>query len=222
MLTELRSPAAGIDGSYQPAARSSSMNPGDFRRPYSPDWPSGLGAGNATSCLTIGRRTSFHRTIVEIAQAWTSAFSSSGGWSGTDWYVATRLARRLSRRSHSSWLGRGGSGLAGRLGPFVRLGDELEMGRGGRLVDTQQLELHAEEVDALEGVSIEPVEHLPMLVAETRREPHNHCGVEPGGVGQELAEMRVVGRRELVLYSYRGKGGKRGRRGSHDRLTRRS
>jgi hypothetical protein len=55
---------------------------GNMWRFYAGDGPSISAAGWGTSVLTIGRSTSFQRTIVAIAQAFRSSFASSGGASG--------------------------------------------------------------------------------------------------------------------------------------------
>ena len=48
-------------------------------------------------------------------------------------------------------------------------------------------------------VLVQPLERLPVLLLNRRRQPDDDRGVQTAGVRQELAQMRVVALLELVL-----------------------
>ena len=59
--------------------------------------------------------------------------------------------------------------------------------------------LHGVEADPLTGPCVEPVQGLGELTPELGRDPHRDVGIEPGRVGEQLAEMLEVARFQLVL-----------------------
>ena len=60
-------------------------------------------------------------------------------------------------------------------------------------------ELYAEEADALSSEVVQQGERLPVLIAEGWCHPDHGACVGTGGVGDQLAEVTVVGLGQLVL-----------------------
>ena len=61
------------------------------------------------------------------------------------------------------------------------------------------LDPYAVEPDPLAGPCVEPMQGVGELPPELGRDPHRDVGIEPGRVGEQLAEMLEVARFQLVL-----------------------
>src|SRR5688500_17534526 len=83
--------------------------------------------------------------------------------------------------------------------PVVRLSTQLEKRRRRRPTDPNDPQLDSEETHALAAEVVQQVEGLTVLLSERRCQPHNRPGIGPGGIGDELSQMVVVSRGELVL-----------------------
>ena len=97
---------------------------------------------------------------------------------------------------------RGCRGLGG-LAPVVWGGDEAEVAGRTRVVDLDRLDHDAEELGADVRALVEPVECLAMLVPELGSDPDGDRDIVARRVGQEFAEVVVVGRPQLVLDDHR-------------------
>lgn len=75
----------------------------------------------------------------------------------------------------------------------------VEARRRQGIPDRPQLDLDEKEAEIVVGVLVEPFYGLSVLVAGARDHPHDHFGAFPGGVGDDLAQVVVVGVFELVL-----------------------
>lgn len=73
------------------------------------------------------------------------------------------------------------------------------MGSWAGVSDLEGLDLNAEEVCALGGLLVEPIEGLAVLLAKLGRNPNDRRGSGPSRIGEDLAEMAVVGVGQLVL-----------------------
>ena len=67
------------------------------------------------------------------------------------------------------------------------------------IVDFPHLNDHTEELALVVGAAIEQIQGLSVLVSEIPRDPDHDVCVITGRVGEQLAEMRVVGRLQLIL-----------------------
>jgi hypothetical protein len=104
------------------------------------------------------------------------------------------------RAVHLACLLGGALGGRGDLGvPVVGLRPELEQRRRVGVADADHADLHAEEPDVLAAELIEVVEGLAVLLTKSRRQPDHRPGVGTSRVGEQLAEVAMVGIRELVL-----------------------
>lgn len=91
-------------------------------------------------------------------------------------------------------------GCRGHLGvPVIRLGPQPEERRWWRSSNSDGADLDPEEASISLGQSIEPVQGLAMLLSEGGGHPHDRAGIGTGGVGNDLAEMAMVGPGQLVL-----------------------
>jgi hypothetical protein len=74
--------------------------------------------------------------------------------------------------------------------------------RRARSPDSQHLQLHAEEAGTFVRALVEPVDRLPMLLVEGRCDPHDQAGICAGCIGQQLTQVDVIRRSELVFDHY--------------------
>jgi len=84
--------------------------------------------------------------------------------------------------------------------PVIRQRDHPEQWGGIGSADPDHFQLDAEEVGVLVGVLVEPRQRLAVLVAEARGDPHDRRRGGPRRIGEQLAEVAVVGVAELVLH----------------------
>jgi hypothetical protein len=61
------------------------------------------------------------------------------------------------------------------------------------------LRFQPEEVEPAVGRLVQPIKGRPVFFRERVGDPNDGGGLEPVGIGDELAQMRVVGALELVL-----------------------
>lgn len=109
---------------------------------------------------------------------------------GPEGLVQRRLPRLLRAASHRSRdLGM----------PIVRLRTQLEQWRRLGASDLDNGNLHAEETNVLPAEAVKEVERLPMLLAERGCHPHYGTGVRSSSIGEDLPEVTVVSRGELVF-----------------------
>mgnify|MGYP000597275374 CR=1 FL=1 len=99
--------------------------------------------------------------------------------------------------------GRGAGGSAGllapSLGPFVGLGHHLELGGQRRIANAPQLHLHRKKVQVVGGVLVQKVERRHMLGPKALGHPNHFACARACGVGEDLAQVRVVGLLQLVF-----------------------
>jgi len=63
--------------------------------------------------------------------------------------------------------------------PFIRLRDNIEFWRGGRIPNTPKLYLKPKEAKALVGYLIQPVKRRAVLLRETRGNPNDSNASSP-------------------------------------------
>lgn len=83
--------------------------------------------------------------------------------------------------------------------PFVGRGDELEIDGGARIVDLPQLNLHAKELRILTRAMVEQIQGFQVFIPELFGNPDYHMSVKSSRIGEQLAEVSVIGGFELIF-----------------------
>lgn len=81
---------------------------------------------------------------------------------------------------------------------IVGLGHEPERRGGLGVADADHAELYPEETGVLIGAGVQPVQHCPVLWAERCGDPDHGGRMGSGCIGQQLAEVGVIGGLQLV------------------------
>lgn len=84
--------------------------------------------------------------------------------------------------------------------PVVGLSPQLEQWRRLGRSDANHSDLYIEEANVLACKVIEVVERLPVFLSERCCHPHDRVRVRARSIGEDLAEVAMVGGFELVLY----------------------
>ena len=92
---------------------------------------------------------------------------------------------------------------ASSFAPFVRSHDQIEIDGGAGTLDPPQLDPHAEELRVFARARVEEVQSRAVFITELLGNPDDDAGVVTGGVRENLPEMGVVGRSQLVLDDHR-------------------
>ena len=77
--------------------------------------------------------------------------------------------------------------------PIVRCGNQLEVRRVRRVLNPPQFNHNTEKLRFSICASVKPIYRLPMFVSKCPRDPYCRVGVEPSGIGEQLAQMVVIG-----------------------------
>lgn len=95
--------------------------------------------------------------------------------------------------------GHGLGGCACDAREVVWLHDDVQLHCGWRVADAHGVDLDPEEAASLARQLVQPLQCRAMLGAEGLRDQHGPVRFQPGGVGDQLAQMVVVGGLEEVL-----------------------
>ena len=96
-------------------------------------------------------------------------------------------------------IGGGVGGLGVVAGPFVGLADHVELGGHRGSGNAPEFDLQGEEVDVVRSLLVEPVHSGPVFLPDALGYPDDGHSLQTGYIGQDLAQMGVVGLGELVL-----------------------
>jgi hypothetical protein len=83
--------------------------------------------------------------------------------------------------------------------PVVGLCDDLEERGSGGVADAHRSHLDPEEAGVLARTLVDPVKCLSMLFVEGTRHPDDGAGISSARIREELSQVRVIARLELVL-----------------------
>ena len=89
--------------------------------------------------------------------------------------------------------------LAARLGPIVGLGHHLKLGCQRRIANAPQLYFHRKKAQFFGGVLVQKFQRRHMLGPERLGHPNHLLGPCACCVGEDLAQVRVVGLFQLVF-----------------------
>src|ERR687887_640138 len=85
------------------------------------------------------------------------------------------------------------------LGQPVGATNSLEEWSRKGTVDLHHLDLHAEEINAVDRDTIKPIDSDTMFIRELGGDPDDGQRVDPRGIGEDLPEVRMVGGSQLIL-----------------------
>lgn len=90
-------------------------------------------------------------------------------------------------------------GLLDRAGPVVGLADDVELGGEGRIADLPQFDFQAKRIDFLVGMLVQPIQRGAVFVGKALGDPDDGDGLQARRVGDQLAQVGMVGALQLVF-----------------------